>query len=650
MKRHIPWIVTALAALFIAGAVLRTDRAAETHWQEFGRLPVLVNGRIQPLDTVARTSLLSIRGKQELREGRTSIPAVKWLGEVLFDPRHADERKAFLIHDPDVLGLFGWEQKEGLHTFSFNELRPHFAEIDRQAQLADGLEPQKRSRFQDHILDLYRKLVIFQRLKNSVQVEDSPDFSSEIAAYQRAIAPGVEAMNARDAGATFDQKAFDAFIGFAARFRDFSEIAHFRPVPPDLARNNRDEWETVGTSLVHASSTGTLHPVVAAYARLGTAYRAQDIATFNETLTGLTRWITDAGFASEQGKADREAFFNKYQPFYRAMVLYVLVGLLAIGTWVAAAAGAGRGPLVGALSWLGPAVAGRTALMLGVLAFAVHTSGLAFRMFLEGRPPVTNLYSAAVFVGWGAAAIGIAVEAWFRNGIGAVSAAIVGFITLLIAHHLGFGNDTMEMMVAVLDNNFWLSVHVPTIVLGYSATYVAGAIGLVFILLGVFTRLITRDVARVLNGIAYGVVCFATLLSFIGTVLGGIWADQSWGRFWGWDPKENGAALIVLWCAIILHCRWGGYIRERGMMIMTVFGNIVTSWSFFGTNLLGVGLHNYGFTKSGAYYLFGFMATQVIVMLLGAIPLRHWRSQFTAGSAGTPPTPPPAGGKATARA
>jgi len=649
MKRLIPWIITVFAAAVVGVIVLRSDRAAETHWQEFGRLPVLVNGRIQPLDTVARTSLLAIRGKQELRADGERLTAAAWLGEVLFEPRRADERKAFMIHDPDVLGLFGWEQREGQHTFSFNQLRPHFEEIHRQAQLADPIEPQRRSRFQDHILDLYRQLVTYQRLKNSLQVEDSPDFSSEILAYQQAIAPGVAAMNARDAGQAFDQQAFENFLNFAARYRDLGDFAHFRPVPPDLATKARDEWETVGASLVHSSTNGAIDPVVAAYARLGSSFRARDIAAFNTALTGLTTHILEKGFDVEYGKGQREAFFNRYQPFYRAMVLYVLVGLLGIGMWVAAAGSAGRRGIGGALAWIGP-VLGRTALGLGLLAFAIHTSGLAFRMFLEGRPPVTNLYSAAVFVGWGAAAIGLAVEAYFRNGIGAVSSALVGFSTLLIAHHLGLGNDTMEMMVAVLDSNFWLSVHVPTIVLGYSATYVAGAIGLVFIFLGLFTKLITREVARILSGICYGVVCFATLLSFLGTVLGGIWADQSWGRFWGWDPKENGAALIVLWCAIILHARWGGYIRERGLMVMAVFGNIVTSWSFFGTNLLGVGLHNYGFNKDSFTYLVLFAASQLMMMALAAIPLRHWRSQFSRQST-PPPTPPPTtGDKSPARA
>ena len=84
----------------------------------------------------------------------------------------------------------------------------------------------------------------------------------------------------------------------------------------------------------------------------------------------------------------------------------------------------------------------------------------------------------------------------------------------------------------------------------------------------------------------YGVVCFATLLSFVGTVLGGIWADQSWGRFWGWDPKENGALLIVIWNALILHARWGGLVKQRGMAVLAVVGNMVTGWSWFGTNQL----------------------------------------------------------------
>jgi hypothetical protein len=124
----------------------------------------------------------------------------------------------------------------------------------------------------------------------------------------------------------------------------------------------------------------------------------------------------------------------------------------------------------------------------------------------------------------------------------------------------------------------------------------------------------------------YAIVCFATLFSFIGTVLGGIWADQSWGRFWGWDPKENGALLIVLWNAVILHALWGDMVRDRGLMILAIFGNIVTSFSWFGVNMLGIGLHSYGFMDAAFKWLMIFIGSQVLIMLLGLLPLSLWQS------------------------
>ena len=124
----------------------------------------------------------------------------------------------------------------------------------------------------------------------------------------------------------------------------------------------------------------------------------------------------------------------------------------------------------------------------------------------------------------------------------------------------------------------------------------------------------------------YAILCFAMLFSFVGTVLGGIWADQSWGRFWGWDPKENGAVLIVIWNALVIHARWAGLAKERGLMVLVVFGNVVTSWSWFGTNMLGVGLHSYGFMESALFWLLMFVASQLAIIAVGNLPLRSWRS------------------------
>jgi ABC-type transport system involved in cytochrome c biogenesis permease subunit len=217
---------------------------------------------------------------------------------------------------------------------------------------------------------------------------------------------------------------------------------------------------------------------------------------------------------------------------------------------------------------------------------------------------------------------------------------------LLIAHNLALGGDTMEMMRAVLDTNFWLATHVVVVTLGYASTFVAGLLAILYVVLGLFTPKLKEklgalkaagaqqvsakggqmELGKALSKMVYGIVCFATLFSFVGTVLGGIWADQSWGRFWGWDPKENGALLIVLWNAIFLHARWGGILRERGLMNMAVFGNIVTSFSWFGVNMLGIGLHSYGFMDAAFKWLMLFVGTQLVIIGLGLLPLHLWRS------------------------
>jgi len=116
------------------------------------------------------------------------------------------------------------------------------------------------------------------------------------------------------------------------------------------------------------------------------------------------------------------------------------------------------------------------------------------------------------------------------------------------------------------------------------------------------------------------------LFSFFGTVLGGLWADDSWGRFWGWDPKENGALVIVIWNAIVLHARWDGMVRNRGMAVLAIVGNIWTACSWFGVNELGVGLHNYGFREGMLFNLGIFIISQLIVIAIGLLPLKLWMS------------------------
>ena len=627
MNRFLPWIILAVAAACIAANWLPPKTAKDDFdLSRFGEIPVLVGGRIKPLDTVARNSLLIIHGKQELRlEGGKRLSAMQWLTDVLFNASVADQYPVFVVQNAEVLGLFGWQQSDRKY-FSFAEFAPFLKQIDEQAAQSDKLEGVQRSAYQSAILNLRNGLSLYQRLKNSIQPEGAENFTAELQGFASSVPGAATAARQRALGENFDKAKLDDLAQMIQRYEHLSEMAYILAVPPNQLN---DEWHSIGNSLLRSVGVGEIHPIVAEYAVIVDAYRADDRPLFNQHVQLMTDWL-----AKEQPnttkRASFEFLFNRLEPFSQSMTLYVLAFLLACASWL------------GSSSLLR-----RSAFYLLVLALAIHTFGLVSRMFLQERPPVTNLYSSAIFIGWGAVIVALILERIFRDGIGAACAGAIGFVTLIIAHHLAGSGDTLEMLQAVLDTNIWLATHVVAITTGYSAMFLAGMLAIIYVVRGVFTRSLKKQTADSLARMTYGVICFATLFSFVGTVLGGIWADQSWGRFWGWDPKENGAVLIVLWCAIILHARWGGFIRQRGLMIMALFGNIVTSFSWFGVNMLGVGLHSYGFMQKAFPWLIGFMISQLALMTIAAMPFEKWRSFAPARvpSRGQPqiPAPLPAG-------
>jgi ABC-type transport system involved in cytochrome c biogenesis permease subunit len=606
MKRFLPWIILAAAVGCIAANWLPSKTARDDFdFSRFGEIPVLVGGRVKPLDTVARNSLLIIHGKQELRlESGKRLSAMQWLADVLFNAPVADQYPVFVVQNADVLGLFGWQQSDRKY-FSFADFSPFLKQIDEQAAQSDKLEAVQRSAYQSAILNLRNGLSLYQRLKNSIQPEGAENFTAELQGFASSVPGAATAARQRAMGENFDKAKLDDVAAMIQRYERLSEMAYVLAVPPNELD---DEWHSVGNSLLRSVRIGEIHPVVIEYAVIGDAYRANDQPLFNQHAQFVTDW-----FAREQPNTTKrssfEFLFNRLQPFSQSMTLYVLAFLLACGSW---------------LGW--SSLLRRSAFYVLLLALAIHTFGLVSRMYLQERPPVTNLYSSAIFIGWGAVIVALILERIFRDGIGAACAGAIGFVTLIIAHHLAGSGDTLEMLQAVLDTNIWLATHVVAITTGYSAMFLAGMLAIIYVVRGVFTTSLEKQTADSLARMTYGVVCFATLFSFVGTVLGGIWADQSWGRFWGWDPKENGAVLIVLWCAIILHARWGGFIRQRGLMIMALFGNIVTSFSWFGVNMLGVGLHSYGFMQKAFPWLVGFMISQLALMAIAAMPLEKWRS------------------------
>jgi ABC-type transport system involved in cytochrome c biogenesis permease subunit len=637
MKRFFPMLVFVGALLWVTSSWLpQKTPSSEVDLTGFGKIPVLVGGRVKPLDTVARNSLLILQGRQRVSTPEISEPFVssptEWLLDVCFRPEKADTYPTFAIDNTELLSLLGKKDDDlsinytstpkkilavfgflpSRHRrFAFRDLAPYLRTIDEQGDQSDKLQSVQRSAYQNAVVNLRNALVLYQRLKNSVQPEGTENFVAELDAFDNALPEAAKAARQREAGGTFDQAKLNRVVELLQRYQRIAEAAYVLAVPSAKP----SEWHSIGENLVESVAAGKIDPIVKLYAQIGDAYRANNRSLFSQQVDLLA-----GALAKEQPTAAKrtsfEFFFNQVDPFTHSMVLYVLAFLLACGSW---------------LGWSRPL--NRAAFYLLFLALAVHTFGLVSRMYLQERPPVTNLYSSAIFIGWGAVIVSLILERIFRDGIGAACAGAIGFITLIIAHHLAGSGDTLEMLQAVLDTNIWLATHVVAITTGYSAMFLAGMLATIYIVRGVFTRSLKKETADSLSRMTYGVVCFATLFSFVGTVLGGIWADQSWGRFWGWDPKENGAVLIVLWCAIILHARWGGFIRQRGLMIMAIFGNVITSFSWFGVNMLGVGLHSYGFMEKAFPWLVGFIISQLALMGVAAMPLERWRSFRTPASA-----------------
>ena len=617
MKRFLPLAALLLSLIYVGSTLRAPKNPGAFDVNAFGRLPVLVNGRLKPLDTVARSSLLQLQGRQAVTtpDGRRLQP-VEWLLDVAFRPNLADGYQHFEIVNPDVLAIFELRTSDGQgdKRFSLKQLQPKIAELQKQARLADQVDAAVRTPFQRGVLQLYGNLVHYQRLRHAFVSPESADFLGDLIKLQDNVKAGVEAVRARQAGQPHDEAAAKAMTEIGEKFVIMAESTTFHVVPPAADNTDRTAWRTAGAALLETFRTGSVNAAALAYAGFAHAWRNEKAEEFNK-LAGLFRADLAKRFAPEFVKGDAESRFNAAQPFYSSTVLYALAFFLAVFSW---------------LAW--PVPLSRAAFWVTAVAWVATTIGIGTRMWLEGRPPVTNLYSSALFVGWGSVGLCLLLEAIYRNAVASVAAGAIGFATLLIAHHLSLSGDTLEMMRAVLDSNFWLATHVIVITAGYSATFLAGFLGIIFVFRCVLTRSLDAATADSLSRMVYGIICFATLFSFVGTILGGIWADQSWGRFWGWDPKENGALLIVIWNALILHCRWGGLIRQRGLMNLAIGGNIITSWSWFGTNMLGVGLHSYGFTDAAFMALSSFVASQLAIIAVGSLPTRFWRSSTAAAA------------------
>ena len=598
IQRRLPIIAVVLTLSYFAyHAYPRASDSRGFNFHEFGMIPVIDGGRYKPIQSVAQNALMVITHRSSYYDYETSKrhPATKWLLDAQTTPLpNADDlRELFPINAEKKPS---WSQK--VFRIENDELL-RFLDLKHREGLRYSLT---------EILGDGKKWPEFVQHAQEVRSKDPKTLS------------------------LFDGKVHELATHLQLAFQLASHTLPLSIPNPD----GSDQWsmfrsshEEFGEKLDKLPATPDAK-TYAALRKLFVAYDQVNVRDFNEALAAhLAELRTES--PANMRSVRVEVFFNDFAPFYRCLEIYAILALIGGLTWF---------PSEWSRSLKNAAMAAMAT------TFVFHLFGLVVRMYLQDRMFVfvTNLYSSAVFIGLGCAFVCIIAELIFKNGIALVIGNVTGFCSLIIAHMLSMSGDTLEMMQAVLDTNFWLATHVTCITLGYTAAFVAGFMGIAYIMLGLFTNKLRGEGSTNLTRMTYGVLCTGMFLSFVGTVLGGLWADYSWGRFWGWDPKENGALLIVIWIALILHARWGGMAKHRGIAVLSVLGIIVTSWSWFGTNFLGVGLHSYGFRQGAMVSLmmidFGFLA----IAGMGLIPLRMWtsfRPQSHASASAVGPRPNP---------
>ena len=292
-----------------------------------------------------------------------------------------------------------------------------------------------------------------------------------------------------------------------------------------------------------------------------------------------------------------EVHYNVFKPFRWAWLLYLVAFLVLLSSL---------------------ALPGRAAAAFGFAAagagLALNTYGMVLRVLISGRAPVTNMYESVVFVAWGVVLFALAFEAFQRPRYVAACASGLAAVSLVLADNLPILSGSIEPLVPVLRDNMWLTLHVLTITLGYAAFLLAAGLGHVSLALHAFAPG-RSALIRSLSSFLYRSLQAGTLLLAAGTLLGGVWASYSWGRFWGWDPKETWALIALLGYLALLHGRFLGWFRDFGMAVGSIVGFLGILMAWYGVNyVLGTGLHSYGFGAGGLGYAMGFVAAELLVI------------------------------------
>ncbi len=299
-------------------------------------------------------------------------------------------------------------------------------------------------------------------------------------------------------------------------------------------------------------------------------------------------------------KVKADVFYNSFHPFRYAWISYLLALIFIFCFWL----------------WKKKyfVVTFNAFLFLG---FFLHLLGFLIRVYISGRAPVSNMYETVLWVPFGTIIFGYVVGKWNKSLMPYVGSCVVALFCLIMSDLAPVILDpSIQPLEAVLRSNFWLLTHVLTITISYSAFFLAFILGDFSLFYHLNENKYRKEISEITTSI-YRSLQIGILLLAVGTVLGGVWADYSWGRFWGWDPKETWSLIVLLFYMVILHGRYSNWVTTHRFVIATAAGFMTVMMAWFGVNyILASGLHSYGFSEGGAVFLGSFFLIQTAFLIL----------------------------------
>ncbi|MFA7276899.1 MAG: cytochrome c biogenesis protein CcsA [Pseudobdellovibrionaceae bacterium] len=599
--------------------------------EKFMELPIFHEGRLKPMATFAELTLKKFAGRTRLKtraninEGEQEIGAAEWLMMTLFDPVRSSMVPVFDIPDPTTRHALSLIERPST-LYSFEELAEGLnATTEQVTGLMDkppkNLAPNEKDLLRVHenaaeFVELMRSLSLFLPLAVDISEDvraaagiapESPITFKELSNQLPELQQKLKKIIARKGE---DPKKYaPSERALALLSWQLSTIAEsaggndlLKVIPLDWS-GPQAKMVAPWSLLAEGLGSPETAPFMKDWANLTLAYQMQDTGQWEATLTQMQQKTENKTLSpAERERLRAERLFNTLKPFQTALILFALTFLLGLVTLAFP-----RTPLIWG-AWLSASA-----------AILLQTTGLGWRVYILDRPPVGTLYESLLFVGLISPLIAIILERRFKNGTGLLLAGLSGTALGLMAMTMMGEDDNFKMLTAVLNTRFWLMTHVLCITIGYGWCLMTALLahGLLW---AEGTPHISETAKNRYRKPLEILVLTSLLFTAIGTILGGIWADQSWGRFWGWDPKENGALLIVLWLAWVIHGRIAGQITSPLWMAGLAFVGVIVAFAWIGVNLLGVGLHSYGFTE-GVFWGLG-LFTGAEILLITILVLR----------------------------